>query len=120
MTRSPELLHHVTELLEPYGPPVEVKRMFSGWSLQREDVPFAMILDTLYLRVDNETRPAYVKAGCQPFRYANSKREVSVERYYSAPAEALDDGALLADLVDEAVDAALRDPAPSRRKPRAT
>ncbi|UUY03708.1 TfoX/Sxy family protein [Svornostia abyssi] len=114
MSRSPELLHHVTELLEPYGPPVEVKRMFSGWSLQRDGIPFALVLDELYLRVDDETRPAYIAAGCEPFRYANSKREVSVERYYGVPDGALDDGERLADLVDEAVEAALRDPTKRR------
>ena len=116
MARSPELLHHVTELLEPYGPPVEVKRMFSGWSLQRDGIPFGMILDELYLRVDDITRPEYEADGCQPFRYANSRREVEVARYYTVPPEALEDGGELAALVDEAVDAALRDPAPKRRK----
>ena len=114
MPRSPELLDHVVGLLEPFGPPVEVKRMFSGWSLQRDGVPFALVLDELYLRVDDETRPAYVAAGCEPFRYATSAREVSVERYYGVPDGALDDGEQLADLVDEAVEAAIRDPTKRR------
>lgn len=114
MSGSPELLEHVLDLLGDAGP-VESRRMFGGWSLQRDGFPFTMVLDDLYLRVDDVTRPAWEAAGSEPFRYTAKGREVAVRRYYRAPPDALEDGARLTELVEEAVETARRDPTKRRR-----
>lgn len=114
MAASEELLEHVLDLLG--DGPVETKKEWGGYALKRDGVGFAMLYDDLYLRVDDETRPAYEAAGSEPFTYTAAGRQVRMRRYYRAPDGALDDGSRLAELVDEALAAARRDPPKPRRK----
>lgn len=50
MRASRELAEHLAEMLAPVGG-VELKAMFGGFSLRAGGVPFAIAIDTLYLRV---------------------------------------------------------------------
>jgi TfoX/Sxy family transcriptional regulator of competence genes len=109
-----ELAEHLCEALAPLGA-VGVRRFFGGWALHCRGVQFAMVMDTLYLRVDDRTRPAYEAAGSEPFRYRTGKREVEVRRLYSAPPEALDDPERLCELAREAMVTA--QPAARKSKP---
>jgi len=53
---------------------------------------FAMLMgDTLYFKVEDETRPAYEALGGKRFRYTTKRGEVTVRARYSAPAEILAD-----------------------------
>lgn len=49
--------------------PIVTKRMFGGVGIYSGDVFFAIIDDDiLYMKVDDSTRPDFVRAGCGPFR----------------------------------------------------
>jgi len=98
---------------------VEVKRMFSGWGLCVGEVQFAMALrDDLFMRVDDETRPAYEAAGSEPFSYESKSRAkpVVVRRYYTLPEEAAENAERFTELALEALDAARRDDVTRRGK----
>lgn len=57
------------DLLSSLGP-VSARRMFGGHGLYAGDLMVALIAsDTLYLKSDNETAPAFTAAGCEAFSY---------------------------------------------------
>jgi DNA transformation protein len=53
-------------------------------------VQFAFVMDSVYFRVDDASRPSYEDAGASPFTYRAAGREVVVRRYYSVPDDAFD------------------------------
>jgi DNA transformation protein len=90
---------------------VETKKMFSGAGYSTGGITFALLIsDELRLRVDDETRPRYEAAGCEPFTYTARGKEVVVRRYYSLPDDAVDNQERLVELATEALAAAKRDP----------
>ncbi len=96
--------------LAPLGG-VETRRMFGGAGFSIGGVTFALLLDDgLRLRVDDETRPSYEAAGCEPFTYQARGKTVTVRRYYSLPDDAIDNQERLLELAEEALGAARRDP----------
>ena len=106
MPADPEFVDFISELLEPLGPLTSV-RFFGGHAFKLDGAQFAMVMgNTLYLRVDDETRPAFQGAGSQAFSYATKKRRVMVESYYAAPETLLDDADALVDWARRAVAAA--------------
>lgn len=115
MTASRNFCDHVTDLLSGFGP-VAVRRMFGGAGLFRDGVMFALIVaDTLYLKVDDTTRPAYEAAGMGPFTYRR-KGEAAALGYYQAPEAAMDDPEVMRDLARDAFAVALRAQAAKARK----
>lgn len=105
---SPEYLRLVMDLLAPAGA-VRTRRFFGGTGLILDGVQFAMIMgNSLYFCVDDETRPGFREAGCQPFSYATRKKRVTVERYWSAPAEDFEDEGALVDRAGQALAVARR------------
>jgi DNA transformation protein and related proteins len=106
------------ELLAGLGA-VHSRRMFGGHGVYIDDVFVAIIVgETLYLKVDDETRPRFDQAGCRPFEYeARGKRQALGFR--SVPPEAMDSPQLMQPWGRLALDAALRArAAPRRRRPR--
>ena len=76
----------VTHLLS-FGP-VRARRMFGGWGIFHEDLMFALVAQgTLYLKVDDETAPRFIAAGCPPFTYARRDGARVVMSYRRAPDE---------------------------------
>ena len=72
--------------------PVEVGRFFGGAGLKCEGVQFAFVMKgTLYLRVDDDSRPAFLALGAAPFVYAGRSGTVTVASYYALPDEIADD-----------------------------
>jgi DNA transformation protein len=109
VSASPELIEHYAELLAPIGA-VESKRMFSGAGFSQGGFTFAMLIqEELYMRVDDETRPRFEAAGCEPFSYTAKDRTVVVKRYYTLPDDAVDNAERLVELGEEALAAARRD-----------
>lgn len=102
MSGSRSLAEHVADQLAPLGE-VTVHRYFGGWALRSHGIQFAMVMDTLYLRVDGAARASYEKAGSTPFAYLATGREVVVRTYYSVPADAMDDQAELCALARAAL-----------------
>ncbi|SHI17613.1 TfoX/Sxy family protein [Streptomyces sp. 3214.6] len=90
MSGSRSLAEHVADQLAPLGG-VTVHRYFGGWALRSRGIQFAIVMDTLYLRVDDATRLSYEEAGCTPFTYRAAGRAIVVHAYYSAPAQVIDD-----------------------------
>ncbi|WP_441247174.1 TfoX/Sxy family protein [Kitasatospora sp. McL0602] len=102
MSGSRGLAEHVADQLASLGE-VTVHRYFGGWALRSHGIQFAMVMDTLYLRVDDAARASYEDAGSVPFSYRAAGREVVVRRYWSVPVEALDDRAALGALARAAL-----------------
>ncbi len=99
-----DLIAQLDRKLAPLGH-VATRRMFSGHAAYLDGTVFALILrGKLWLRVDDKTRPSFVKAGMKPFAYTktNSGKTVRVESYYECPAPILADAAKLRRWVKEA------------------
>jgi DNA transformation protein len=110
MSASPELIEFYADQLAPLGG-VETRKMFSGAGYSLGGVTFALLLqDGLRMRVDDETRPSYEAAGCEPFTYTARGKQVVVRRYFSLPDDAADNQERLLELAIEALAAAKRDP----------
>lgn len=119
MARNAAFLAHVVDLLADWAP-VTARPMFSGWSLYRDGVIFALVLrDALYLKVDDGNRAAFERAGMAPFRYARAGREAVITSYWEVPPGALDDPDELAAFADGALAAGRRKQAERSSKKRA-
>ena len=103
MSGSRDFAEHMAEQLAELGD-ITVHRFFGGWALRRGGVQFAMVMDTIYFRVDDTSRPVFEAAGSAPFSYHAAGREVMVRKYYSAPTEAIDDPVELCKLAQIALD----------------
>ena len=113
MKRS-EFVEHVVETMRPFGP-VEAKSMFGGWGLYHGGLFFALIAeDTLYLKVDDETRARFEAQGLGPFLY-DAKGGKYAMSYYQAPAETLESTAVMAKWARLGYAAALRAAAAKKR-----
>jgi DNA transformation protein len=106
---SRDYLAFVLEQLHEAGE-VASRRMFGGVGLYLGEVFFALISDdTLYLRVDEESRGEYTARGMRAFRpYANRPQLSS--RYFEVPADVLEDSSQLAAWARRALAAATRGP----------
>jgi DNA transformation protein len=89
---SREFLDFLTDQLAPLGR-VTTRRMFSGAGIYCDGVIFALVLrgDTLYFKVDDGNRAAYVAESLEPFRYEARGRTVEVGAYWGVPERLFDD-----------------------------
>lgn len=106
------------ELLSTVGPCVH-KRMFGGFGISTGGLTIAWVLDLgsgekLWLKADETTRGLYEAAGCERFTYMAKGVAKSVN-YYSAPEDAMESPALMAQWARQALDCALK--AAAARKP---
>jgi DNA transformation protein len=95
-------------------PDLRAKSMFGGLGLYSHDVFFGLIAaDVFYLKVDDATRPEFVRAGGKAFQpYA----ERASTNYFSVPVAVLEDERTLATWAARAVTiAAAKRPASRRR-----
>lgn len=66
--------------------PITVSRFFGGAGLLIDGVQFAFVMEgSLYLRVDDDSRPRFQALGAAPFTYATRSRTVKVATYYEIP-----------------------------------
>lgn len=85
---------------------VTSRSMFGGVGLYMDGLFFGLIDDdVLYLKVDDGNRKAFEDAGSGPFRPYGDHRAM---QYYEAPADILEDPAVLAAWATESVEAARR------------
>ena len=107
IAKTNEFVTHVLDLLEPLGP-VSARRMFGGYGVYLDRTMFALVADdTLYLKVDDESRGEFEAADLEPFRYWKKGKSYQMS-YHAAPEDALEDAELLRDWARKAVDAAIR------------
>jgi TfoX/Sxy family transcriptional regulator of competence genes len=73
---------------------------------------------SLYLHTDDVNRAAFEAMGAAPFRYPGAGRTVTVERYFEAPAEVVEDPERLRAWVERARRAAViaRDARESKKR----
>ena len=108
MPVSSDFMDYLTERLEPLGP-ITWRRMFGGAGVYCDGLFFAIVADDqLYLKVDDETRPAFEGEELEPFTYETAKGVKGVMSYHAAPDGALDDDETLLDWSQMALGAALR------------
>jgi DNA transformation protein len=90
--------------------------MFGGHCLYCDGVVFALVAgNTLYLKVDNRTRPRFERLGLQPFRPFEDKPEVM--QFYPPPAEFFEDSDSTKDWGGQAVEVGHR-AATKKKRPR--
>jgi DNA transformation protein len=95
-------------------------RFFSGVGFAYDGVQFGMIIQgTLYFVVDDGTRPKYLQRGSRCFAFDKRDRRVESKRYYSVPADVIDDAEELTAMARESIAIALasRKPSAAKRKP---
>lgn len=106
--QAQETVRWCSELLSPLGA-VRVKRMFGGHGLYVDDVFVAIIIgEELYLKTDDEHRPAFEAAGCRPFEFETANGRKTATSYWSAPADAMDSPAQMLPWARQALASALR------------
>lgn len=88
---SPGMIEFLKEQFEPLGG-VTVKRMFGGVGVWRDGLMFALAIDdTLYLKVDGDTRAGYEAEGSTPFSYPTRDGRATITSYWRAPERLFDD-----------------------------
>lgn len=97
MSGSHDFAQHYADVFAPLGT-IEVRRFFGGWGLHQEGKLFAVVMDTLYFRVDSSLRGTLAERGAVPFVYRARERRVVVERFYSTPPVSIDDPEALCEL----------------------
>lgn len=79
-------------------------RFFGGIGLAAAGTQFAMIMGgTLYFVVDSSTRQKYESMGGKHFSYSTKKKTVAVKKYYSVPADVIEDQDQLIALAKESI-----------------
>lgn len=88
--------------------PVTAKRMFGGHGIYHAGLMFALIADgQLYLKVDDESRPAFEAEDLQAFVYEAKGQRVSLS-YFRAPDAMLDESDVAREWAERGWQAALR------------
>lgn len=92
--------------------------MFGGHGFYVDDIFLAVAGDDrLYLKVDDQTRPKFEAAGCEPFRFEGKEGYKVVLGFWTVPEEALESPMLMQPWARLAMEAALR--ARNAKKPKA-
>jgi DNA transformation protein len=105
--KSTEFTQFVTEQLALFGP-TTTKAMFSGFSIYRDDLVFAIIVDDkLYFKVDATSVEEFKRMGLLPFTYEARGKQIAMS-YYEAPAEVFEDQHEMAIWAKKAYQSALK------------
>ena len=112
----PEIVTHAQELFAPLGA-IRVKPMFGGWGFYVDELFFALVAwDTLYLKADAQSQGDFEAAGSTPFIYQKYEGKTFTMGYWTVPDEALDSPVAMAPWARRAIDCALRNRKPPRKK----
>ena len=114
MPVSCEFETYVLELLRATGE-VSARRMFGGVGLYRDGAFFGLLHDNaIYLKADEQTRARFEAAAMSRFSpYADGRAQFD---FFELPADALEDPAILAGWVSEALTVARRSKPLRRRR----
>ena len=112
MSVSPGFRTFALDQLGRCVPSIRARSMFGGVGIYAGELFFALIADdTLYLKVDDQTRPEFVRRGLEPFRPYGETGEVM--QYYRVSEDILEDAEALRVWAEQAVEVARR----ARRRP---
>ena len=107
MAAPSALLDYLEDQLAPLGQ-LRGRAMFGSHGLYLDGLFIGIIDDeTLYLKADDASRPAFEAAGMEPFTYASRGRRITLS-FWQAPADVIEDPQELHRWVGEAVRAAGR------------
>ena len=109
MAKSSPLVEYLLDMLGELGN-VRARAMFGGFGIFRGDLMVGLIADEVfYLKVDDENRPDFEKAGSSPFLYHRAGRSEPIEMsYWEVPADVLENGHQLREWTDRSYEAARR------------
>lgn len=114
----PPIVESIVDLLDPMGD-VRIKRMFGAFGVYVNELFIGIVDDSVfYLKVDEETKPAFVSRGLKPFTIFHQGRTMEMA-YHEAPEEALGSSFKMkpwAQLAMQAAERALAAKKPKRRK----
>jgi len=106
MAISPEFQEFLHDQLALFGP-IGIRRMFGGAGVFRDGLMFGLVVDeTLYLKVGDETRSDFERAGMRPFTYMRKSKPASLG-YYEVPPDVLEAPNDLRDWAEKAFAVAL-------------
>lgn len=116
MAVSPSFRDFVLEQLAGLGR-LRARRMFGGVGIYSGESFFALIAaDTLYLKVDDDSRADYLRRGMSPFRPYRDRPQWEMG-YYAVPSDVLEDAEEMTAWARKALRAATAAPI-RRRTPR--
>lgn len=119
MANTPGFIAHVQELMRGAGG-VSARRMFGGHGVYVDGLIVGIVIDdTLYLKTDDTTRPAFVARDLAPFLYASKRRPAVATSYFAPPEEALESSAAMREWLRLALAASRRAAARADARPRA-
>ena len=102
MSVSPSFRSFVLEQLARTTSAIRARNMFGGVGIYAADLFFALLADdTLYFKVDDDTRGEFVARGMGPFRPYGDGGEVM--QYYEVPEDVLEDPEVLGKWVHAAI-----------------
>ena len=111
------LIEHLQDLFSEFGA-VSARPMFGGHGVYRDEVLIGIVLDeTLYLKVDAQTRPAFEAAGCIPCVYTRQRTPITMS-YWTVPEAAMDSAQAMLPWAQLAHGAALRKTKSARARSR--
>lgn len=80
---------YLHEVFSAFGP-IQTRRMFGGQGVWHQGVMIGLVAyDTLYLKVDEETREQFEARGLGPFLYSRKGKSVALS-YHQAPEEMME------------------------------
>ena len=104
---SASAVRHVIDLMGRFGA-VHARPMFGGHGMFRSGIMFAILIKgDLYLKVDDASRIHFAQRNLRAFTYQSKGRPVQLS-YHEAPADAMEDEAVMAEWCERAWQAALR------------
>ena len=107
MAKDDAYIEYLHELLDPLGK-ISTKKMFGGHGVYCDGVMIGLVADELlYLKVDEQTKPLFTDAGCEPFVYQMKAKRVTMS-YWSVPDEAMESSEQMLPWAKHAYAAALR------------
>lgn len=113
------LVDSLPEVFERFGR-VEARRMFGGHGVYHEGRMFALVAqDTLYLKADAKTLPAFDALGLAPFSFQRGDKTMQMS-YRQAPADLFEDRDEAARWARLAYETALRSGQAPRAKTKST
>jgi len=84
MAKDDAFIEYLHELLDPLGK-ISTKKMFGGHGVYCNGVIMGLVIDeTLYLKVDEQSREFFSEEDCEPFVYQSKAKQVAMS-YWSVP-----------------------------------
>ena len=106
MSANATFINCIRNLFLPL-PDISDGKFFGGFAFKSNGKQFAMIMgNTLYLCVNETSRPKYETLGMVPFSYSTKKGVIKVRKYFSAPDDLFADQEKLTSWANEAIRAA--------------